>query len=111
MTALGQSGLHRWISPEFRFDSENRHPQHHWSCPKGADFVAEVGCSEFGRLGLSLKAADFDRPAPDALSTTATLRNAQGQGGWWPSNQRCEPPQVLSDRGQNKLILGASRAT
>jgi hypothetical protein len=26
-------------------------------------------------------------------------------------NQRSEPPQVLSDGGQNKLILGASRAT
>jgi|HubBroStandDraft_6_1064221.scaffolds.fasta_scaffold1696663_1 hypothetical protein len=42
MTALGQSGLHRWISPEFRFDSENRHPQHHWSCPKGANSKRRV---------------------------------------------------------------------
>jgi hypothetical protein len=32
-------------------------------------------------------------------------------GGWRSRNQRCEPSQVLSDSGQNKLILGASRAT
>jgi hypothetical protein len=31
--------------------------------------------------------------------------------GWWPGNQRCEPSQILSDGGQNKLILGASWTT
>src|SRR3977135_1695202 len=31
--------------------------------------------------------------------------------GWWSRNQRCEPPQVLGDGSQNKLILGASWAT
>jgi hypothetical protein len=30
--------------------------------------------------------------------------------GWRSRDQRCEPPQVLSDGGENKLILGASRA-
>src|ERR1700716_2704520 len=30
--------------------------------------------------------------------------------GWWSRNQRCEPPKVLGDGGQNKLILGASWA-
>jgi len=36
------------------------------------------------------------------------LRNTQGPSGWRPSDQRCEPPQVLSDGGQNELIPGAS---
>jgi hypothetical protein len=30
---------------------------------------------------------------------------------WWSSDQRSEPPEILSDGGQNKLILGASGAT
>jgi hypothetical protein len=30
---------------------------------------------------------------------------------WRPRDQGCEPPQVLSDGGQNKLILGASWTT
>src|SRR6266567_3990587 len=47
---------------------------------------------------------------PDALYATPTLRDAQSLSGWWPSDQRCEPSQVLGDSGQNKLILGASRA-
>ena len=50
-------------------------------------------------------------PDADALYATLTLRNTQDSGGWRPSDQRCEPPQVLSDGGQNKLILGASGAT
>jgi hypothetical protein len=31
--------------------------------------------------------------------------------GWRSRSQRCEPPQILRDGSQNKLILGASRAT
>jgi hypothetical protein len=31
--------------------------------------------------------------------------------GWWSRNRRCGPPQVLSDGGQNKLVLSASWAT
>ncbi|MET4035861.1 hypothetical protein ABIB94_007558 [Bradyrhizobium sp. JR7.2] len=27
--------------------------------------------------------------------------------GWWSRNQRREPPQILSDGSQNKLVLGA----
>jgi hypothetical protein len=64
-----------------------------------------------GRSAISLRAAGFDRPAPDALHTTRTLRDAQGLSGWWPSNQRCEPSHILSDGGQNKLIVGTSWAT
>jgi hypothetical protein len=45
------------------------------------------------------------------LYATATLRNAQNLSGWRSRDQRCEPPQVLGDGGQNKLILGTSRAT
>jgi hypothetical protein len=30
--------------------------------------------------------------------------------GWRARNRGCEPPQVLSDGGKNKLILSASRA-
>jgi hypothetical protein len=31
---------------------------------------------------------------------------------WWRAcDQRCEPSQVLSDSGQNKLILGAAWTT
>ena len=48
---------------------------------------------------------------PDALYATLTLRNTQSLSGWRPRDQRCEPPQVLSDGGQNKLILGASWTT
>jgi hypothetical protein len=33
----------------------------------------------------------------------------QNQSGWRSCDQRCEPPQVLSDCRQNEIILGASR--
>jgi hypothetical protein len=49
-------------------------------------------------------------PDPDALYATLTLRKAQSRSGWRPRAQGCESPQVLSDGGQNKLILGTSRA-
>ena len=48
---------------------------------------------------------------PDALYATFTLRKTQSLSGWRSRNQRCEPAQVLSDGGQNKLILGASWTT
>jgi hypothetical protein len=47
-------------------------------------------------------------PDPDALYATFTLRNTQSLSGWRSRNQRCKPPYVLSNSGQNKLILGAS---
>ena len=56
-----------------------------------------------GRRGLA--------PDADALYATFTLRNTQGLNGWRSRNQRCKPPQVLGDGGQNKLVLGASWAT
>ena len=40
-----------------------------------------------------------------------TLRNTENLSGRRSRNERCEPPQVLSDGGQNKLILGASWTT
>lgn len=43
----------------------------------------------------------FWPPPPDAL------RNFYAT----PRNQRCEPPQVLGNGGQNELILGASWTT
>ncbi len=48
---------------------------------------------------------------PDALYATLTLRNTQSLSGWRSRNQRSEPPQVLSNGGQNKLILSASWTT
>src|ERR1700712_3861259 len=50
-------------------------------------------------------------PDPDALYATFTLRNTESLSGWRSGNQRCEPAQVLSDGGQNKLILGGSWTT
>jgi hypothetical protein len=64
-----------------------------------------VGCD--GRSTLSFGAAGIGPPAL-TLYATPTLRNTQGPSGWWPSNQRSEPSQVLGDGGQNKFILGAS---
>ena len=56
-----------------------------------------------GRRGLA--------PDPDAFYATFTLRNTQRLSGWRSRNQRCEPPQVLGDGRQNKLILRAAWAT
>jgi hypothetical protein len=54
--------------------------------------------------------AGFDPPTW-RLYATSTLRNALSLTGWRSRNQRCEPAQVLSDSGQNKLILGGSWTT
>ena len=48
---------------------------------------------------------------PQGLYAIPTLCDAQSLNGWRPSNQRCKPPQVLGDGGQNKLVLGASWTT
>src|SRR6516225_9169445 len=48
---------------------------------------------------------------PDAFYATSTLRDAQNLGRWRSRDQRREPSQVLSDGGQNELILGASGTT
>ena len=50
-------------------------------------------------------------PGPDAFYATSTLRDAQNLGRWRSRDQRREPSQVLSDGGQNELILGASGTT
>jgi hypothetical protein len=48
---------------------------------------------------------------PDALYATFTLLSTQSLSGGRSRNQRCEPPQVLSNGGQNKLVLSASWTT
>jgi hypothetical protein len=48
---------------------------------------------------------------PDALYAIFTLRKAQSLSGWRSRGQRCEPPEVLGDGSENKLVLGASRAS
>jgi hypothetical protein len=59
-------------------------------------------------LGFFVEGGGFDALASGALYATPTLRDAQRLSGWWPSDQRCEPPQVLGNSGKNKLVLGAS---
>jgi hypothetical protein len=59
---------------------------------------------------ISLSATGFDRPA-DTIYATQALRKAQSLSGRRSRDQRCEPSQVLRDDGQDKLILGTSRAT
>jgi hypothetical protein len=74
-----------------------------------ADFVAKVGCDRRCRSPISLRVTGFG-PRPRRYATF-TLRNTENLGGRRSCNQRCEPAQVLSDGGQNKLILGASWTT
>src|SRR4030095_4494771 len=40
-----------------------------------------------------------------------TLRNTKSLSGGRSRNQRCEPPQVLSNGGQNKFVLSTSWTT
>src|ERR1700722_12862087 len=47
----------------------------------------------------------------EAFYATPTLRDAQNLCRWRPRDQGCEPPQVLCDGGQNKLVLGTSWTT
>jgi hypothetical protein len=49
-------------------------------------------------------------PTP-TLYATFTLPNTRSLIGRRSRNQRCEPPQVLSNGGQNKLVLSASWTT
>ena len=75
-----------------------------------ADFVAKVGCNRWVSFGHSLRPTGFERPVLTLSTQLLRLRSTQGMSGWWSRNQRCDPPQVLGDGGQNKPILGASRA-
>ena len=68
-----------------------------------------AGCD--GRVAPFVWSSRLWSAGPDALYATPTLRNTQSPSGWRSRNQRCEPSQVLSDGGQNKLILGASWTT
>src|SRR3954470_17676666 len=73
-------------------------------------FCCKSRLQQIGPWGLSVRAALW-RAGPGAFYPTPTLRNAQNLDWWRSRDQRCEPPQVLSDSGQNKLILGASWTT
>src|ERR1700722_19202993 len=75
----------------------------------GADFVAKVGSGR-GLAALSLCRSALIRRSRRRLYATLTLRNARSLSGRRLCGQRREPSQVLSDGGQNKLILGTSRA-
>ena len=78
-------------------------------CRLRTDFVAKVGGWQQTVDDFVRRAAGFDPPAL-TLHATPTLRDAQNPGGWRSRDQRCESPQVLSDGGQNKFILGTSWA-
>ena len=73
---------------------------------KCADFVAKVGCGGWMPSTVRLRATGFDLPAL-TLYATITLRDALNRIWRRPGDERCKPPQVLSDGGQNKLILRA----
>ena len=60
------------------------------------------------RSAISLRAAGFDPPALTLSTQPPRYAIHRAPSGWRPGDQRCEPPQVLGDGGQNKLILGAS---
>ena len=79
--------------------------------PLRVDFVAKLG---YIRRMLVSHAAGGDRlwcAGLDALYATLTLRDALNRTWRRTGDQRCEPPQVLGDGRENKLVLGASRAT
>ena len=61
-------------------------------------------------VGRCTRATRLDPQARRSYATF-TLRSTQSMNGWWPSDQGCEPPQILCDGSQNKFILGASWAT
>jgi hypothetical protein len=44
------------------------------------------------------------------LTLARALDDALSRIWRWSGDQRCEPPQILSDGGENEFILGASRA-
>ena len=75
-----------------------------------ADFVAKVGCWRWTVRPFA-KDDRLDLAAPDALYATRTLRDTRSPSGWWSSDQRREPPQVLGDGSKNKFVLGASWST
>ena len=77
-------------------------------CRLLADFVAKVGSGR-GLAALSLCGLALIRRSR-RLYATLTLRNARSLSGRRLCGQRRVPSQVLSDGGQNKLILGTSRA-
>ena len=55
-------------------------------------------------------AISYERGFDPPSYATSTLRAAQSLSGWRSRDQRCEPSQILSDGGQNKLVLRASWA-
>ena len=62
-------------------------------------------------MGVVRSATGFDPPALTPATQLPRYAIHRGPSRWRPSDQRCEPPQILSDGGQNKFILSASWAT
>ena len=60
-------------------------------------------------VSIRLRATGFDLPALTLSTQLQRYATHRAACGWWPSDQRSEPPEVLSYGGQNKFVLGASR--
>jgi hypothetical protein len=73
-------------------------------------FCCKSRLQRIGPLCLSLGGRGFDALALTLLRNSNATRCIESCG-WRQGDQRCEPSQVLSDGGQNKLILGTTRAT
>jgi len=56
---------------------------------------------------LSCSAGSFALD-PDAFA--GALDDALTRIWRWSGDERCQPPQILGDGGENEFILGASRA-
>jgi hypothetical protein len=72
-------------------------------------FCCKSRLQRIGPLCLSLGGRGFDALALTLLRNSNATRCTESCG-WRQGDQRCQSPQVLSDGGQNKLILGTTRA-
>src|SRR3954447_20898155 len=81
--------------------------------------ASKIGVSEPGRFccrsrllatGRLSRSVGSGLLCTDANVFTRALHHALSRIWRWSGDQRCEPPQVLGDGGENELILGASRA-
>jgi hypothetical protein len=61
--------------------------------------------------GHFVKSGGFDALALTLFTQLQRYAMHRTWAGSWPSDQRCEPSQVLSEGGKDKFILGASWAT
>src|ERR1700683_2033383 len=98
---MSRSGQNAKYSPRVNFVRFAFEPGHCAtpSAPRVcADFVAKVGCWRWA-VGHFVRERPILIRCPDALDATRTLRGAQSLSGRWPSDQRCEPSQILGDGG------------